>query len=192
MIAYILPIRSKGTMANTASFVMCQILVGVGSAYNTVGTIIASQASVPHQDMSSVMALLLLWSTVGSAIGYTISGSIWTSRMYNYLREYIPQTVADDEVYNYYTDLTTLFDLEWDNPTRQGAVKALANICPYFVAPVILEFINVLISFTLTDYYLGDTHNAIEDQNGRDPTNHGREKREIPTTWKGKFLYLLS
>lgn len=42
MIAYILPIRSKGTMANTASFVMCQILVGVGSAYNTVGTIIAS------------------------------------------------------------------------------------------------------------------------------------------------------
>lgn len=193
MIAYILPIRSKGTMANTASFVMCQILVGVGSAYNTVGTIIASQASVPHQDMSSVMALLLLWSTVGSAIGYTISGSIWTSRMYNYLREYISQTVADDEVYNYYTDLTTLFDLEWDNPTRQGAVKALANICPYFfVAPVILEFINVLISFTLTDYYLGDTHNAIEDQNGRDPTNHGREKREIPTTWKGKFLYLLS
>lgn len=193
MIAYILPIRSKGTMANTASFVMCQILVGVGSAYNTVGTIIASQASVPHQDMSSVMALLLLWSTVGSAIGYTISGSIWTSRMYNYLREYIPQTVADDEVYNYYTDLTTLFDLEWDSPTRQGAVKALANICPYFfVAPVILEFINVLISFTLTDYYLGDTHNAIEDQNGRDPTNHGREKREIPTTWKGKFLYLLS
>lgn len=193
MIAYILPIRSKGTMANTASFVMCQILVGVGSAYNTVGTIIASQASVPHQDMSSVMALLLLWSTVGSAIGYTISGSIWTSRMYIYLREYIPQTVADDEVYNYYTDLTTLFDLEWDSPTRQGAVKALANICPYFfVAPVILEFINVLISFTLTDYYLGDTHNAIEDQNGRDPTNHGREKREIPTTWKGKFLYLLS
>lgn len=193
MIAYILPIRSKGTMANTASFVMCQILVGVGSAYNTVGTIIASQASVPHQDMSSVMALLLLWSTVGSAIGYTISGSIWTSRMYIYLREYIPQTVADDEVYNYYTDLTTLFDLEWDSPTRQGTVKALANICPYFfVAPVILEFINVLISFTLTDYYLGDTHNAIEDQNGRDPTNHGREKREIPTTWKGKFLYLLS
>lgn len=193
MIAYTLPLRSQGTMANTGSFVMCQILTGLGSAYDTVGTVISSQASVPHQDMSSVMALLLLWSTVGSAIGYTISGLVWTSRMYNFLREALPLSVTDDEVYAYYTDLTSLYDVPWDSPVRQGAVKALANISPYlFAAPVALEFLNFLISFMQTNYYLGDTHNAIEDQHGKDPTNPDREKREIPDTWKGKLLYLFS
>lgn len=193
MIAYCIPLRAQGTMPNTASFVMCQILTGVGSAYDTVGTVISSQASVPHQDMSLVMALLLLWSTIGSSIGYTISGSIWTSKVYTYLRENIPLNVSDDDVYSYYTDFTTLFDVPWDDPTRQGAVKAMASICPYFfAAPVALEFLNFLIAFMQTNYYLGDTHNAIEDQNGKDPTHPDQEKQEIPSSWKGKILYLFS
>lgn len=193
MIAYCIPLRSKGTMADTASFVMCQILMGVGSAYNSIGTVISSQASVPHQDMSLVMALLLLWSTVGSAIGYTISGQIWTSRMYNNLRQFMPLSVTDDEVYEYFTDLSSLHSISWDDPVRQGAVEAIANICPYlFAAPVALEFINFLLSFMQTNYFLGDTHNAIEDQDGKDPTHPDEEKKEIPDTWKGKLLYLFS
>lgn len=193
MVAYCIPLRKKGVMPDTASFVMSQVIMGIGSAYNTIGTVISSQASVPHQDMSLVMALLLLWSTVGSAIGYVISGQIWTQRMYNLLRKYIPLSVSDDDVYNYYTDITTLADLDWDDSTRQGAVKALANICPYlFVAPVVLEFINILLSLGQTDYYLGDTHNAIEDHNGKDPTDPEKEKREIPSDWKGKIAYFLS
>ncbi|RLV86839.1 Siderophore iron transporter 3 [Meyerozyma sp. JA9] len=192
-IAYCIPLRSQETMANTGSFVMCQVLTRLGSAYDTVGTIISSQASVPHQDMSTVMTLLLLWSTVGSAIGYTISGSVWTSRMYNYLRETIPSSVTDEEVYAYYTDLSSLYYVPRYDPIRQGAVKALANICPYlFAAPVALEFLNFLISFMQTNYYLGDTHNATEDQHGKDPTNPNQEKQEIPTTWKSKLLYLFS
>ncbi|PSK35117.1 hypothetical protein C7M61_004779 [Candidozyma pseudohaemuli] len=193
MVAYCIPLRKQGTMADTASFVMCQILTGFGSAYDTVGTVISSQASVPHQDMSSVMALLLLWSTVGSSIGYVISGQIWTSRMYTFLRESLPLSVSDDEVYDYYTDLTSLYDVAWDDPVRQGAVKALANICPYlFAAPVALEFLNFLISFMQTNYYLGDTHNAIEDQDGKDPSHPEQEKREIPEGWKDKMLYLFT
>ncbi|PSK36544.1 hypothetical protein C7M61_004017 [Candidozyma pseudohaemuli] len=193
MVSYCIPLTKQGTMANTGQFVMSQIIMGIGSAYNTIGTVISSQASVPHQDMSLVMALLLLWSTVGSAIGYTISGQIWTNKMYNYLREFMPLSVTDDEVYEYYTDLSSLQALEWDDPVRQGAVKALATICPYFfVAPIVLELINLFLSFMQTDYYLGDTHNAIEDQDGKDPTDPTKEKQEIPTTWKGKILYLLS
>lgn len=193
MIAYCIPLRAQGTMPNTASFVMCQILTGLGSAYDTVGTVISSQASVPHQDMSLVMALLLFWSTMGSSIGYTISGSVWTSKIYTYLREFMPLSVTDEEVYDYYTDLNSLFDVPWDDPIRQGAVKALASICPYFfAAPVALEFLNFLIAFMQTNYYLGDTHNAIEDQDGRDPTHPDREKQETPRTWKEKILYLFS
>lgn len=105
----------------------------------------------------------------------------------------MPLSVTDEEVYDYYTDLNSLFDVPWDDPIRQGAVKALASICPYFfAAPVALEFLNFLIAFMQTNYYLGDTHNAIEDQDGRDPTHPDREKQETPRTWKEKILYLFS
>lgn len=60
MIAYCIPLRAQGTMPNTASFVMCQILTGLGSAYDTVGTVISSQASVvllviPYLEVSGLL-----------------------------------------------------------------------------------------------------------------------------------------
>lgn len=193
LIAYCIPLRAQGTIADTASFVMCQALMGVGSAYNSVATTISSQASVPHQDMSLVMAMLLLWSTVGSAIGYSISAPIWTSKMLKYMREFIPKTYTDDEVLAYYTDMDSVRALPFNSEVRQGTIKAMSYIAPYFFAPPIaLEFINVFLSFMQTNYYLGDTHNAVEDQNGKDPTNPDREKREKPKTTKEKILYLFS
>ncbi|CUM67100.1 uncharacterized protein PRCAT00004789001 [Priceomyces carsonii] len=193
LIAYCIPLRAQGTMADTGSFVMCQVLMGVGSAYNSVGTVISSQASVPHQDMSLVMALLLLWSTVGSAIGYAISAPIWSSKIPNYMREFIPKTYTDEEVYAYYTDMSSVRALPFNSEVRQGTIKAMAYVAPYFFAPPIaLEFINIFLSFMQTNYYLGDTHNAVEDQHGKDPTNPDKEKKEIPKTTKEKILYLFS
>lgn len=53
------------------------------------------------------MALLLLWPTIGSSIGYKFSGSVWTSKIYTYLRKFMPVSVTDEEVYIYYTDLNS-------------------------------------------------------------------------------------
>lgn len=88
-VADCLPLRRKGELADTASFVMCQVYVGLGSAYNTIGTSVSAQAPVPHQDMSLVMTLLLSWATNGSSIGYSISAPIWTSNMPGLMRKFI-------------------------------------------------------------------------------------------------------
>lgn len=192
LVAYCLPLRLKGHLADTASFVMCQILVGVGSAYNTIGTTVSAQASVPHQDMSLVMALLLLWSTIGSAIGYSISAPIWTSNMPGLMRRFIPASVSDDEVFAYYTDMSSIRALPFDSEVRQGTIEAMTNITPYlFAPPVAMEFVNIFLSLMQTNYFLGDTHNAIEDQDGKDPRNFG-EKKEVPKGLKEKVFYLFS
>lgn len=47
----------------------------MGGACSVVGSKVASQASVPHQDMATVMALLALWTSVGSAIGSAAGAS---------------------------------------------------------------------------------------------------------------------
>ena len=189
-VSYCLPLRAQGTTANTGLYVMCQVLMGFGSAYSTIGTQISSQASVPHQDLSLVMSLLLLWSTVGSAIGYTISAPIWSSKLPGYLRRFIPDTYSDEEVFGFYSDVSSLRALPYDSDARQGAIKAYSYVAVYmFAPPIALEFLNFLISFMQTNYYLGDTHNAIEGQNGKDPTKPDQEKYE-PKTTKEKILYL--
>lgn len=192
MVSYCIPLRAQGTTANTASFVMCQVIMGFGSAYSTIGTSISSEASVPHQDLSLVMALLLLWSNIGYSIGSTISGAVWTNRVPGYMREFIPSTYTDEEVYAYYTDMSLLRELPIDNEARQGATKAFSYVAVYlFAPPIALEFVNFLLSFFQTNYYLGDTQNAIEDQNGQSPINPDKEFVK-PETMKEKILYLLN
>jgi hypothetical protein len=56
------------------------LLFCLGS-FNVVGARVGSQASVPHEDMASVIALLSLWSTLGSSVGSAVSSAIWTNEM---------------------------------------------------------------------------------------------------------------
>lgn len=80
--------------------------------------------------------------------------------------------------------------MPFDSDARQGATKAFTYVAIFmFAPPIAMEFINFLLSFFQTNFYLGDTHNAIEDQNGKDPTNPDEEIR-VPQTTKEKFLYL--
>ena len=50
----------------------------MGGAFSVVGSRVASQASVPHQDLATVIALLSLWTQLGSAIGGAIAAGVWT------------------------------------------------------------------------------------------------------------------
>lgn len=83
---------------------MSQFLSGAGSAFSSLGSQIASQASVPHQDLALVCALLLLWSSVGGAIGEAVAGQYWGSHMPENLRKYLPASVSDEEVSSFYDD----------------------------------------------------------------------------------------
>lgn len=46
-----------------------------------IGALVGSQASVPHQDMASVIAAFSLWSFLGSSVGDAIASGIWTGKM---------------------------------------------------------------------------------------------------------------
>lgn len=50
----------------------------LGGAFSVVGSRVASQASVPHQDMAQVIALLSLWTSLGGSLGTSIAAAVWT------------------------------------------------------------------------------------------------------------------
>ena len=64
-------------LRSDAALVWTQILISLGGAFSVVGSRVATQASVPHQDMATVIALLALWTRIGGAIGSAIATAIW-------------------------------------------------------------------------------------------------------------------
>lgn len=194
ILGYGISIRPQGTIASTGNYVMAQLLIGSGASLAVVGTRVSAQASVPHNDMSNVIALVSLWSSIGNAIGSAISGAIWTSKLPAYLREFMPASTTDAEITKYFTNLNTIRALDYQSPERQGIITAYSYVYMYFfVITFALEFISLFAAFFQTNYYLGDTHNAIEDQHGKDNIKPEEENhREIPKTWKGKLQYALT
>jgi hypothetical protein len=75
----------------TAAFAIIPVLIAFGGSCSVVGTRVASQASVPHQDLGQVIAQLALWTRLGGAVGSAIASTVWQRNMQdNMRREGVP------------------------------------------------------------------------------------------------------
>lgn len=88
----------------TAVFVSAQVVAGMGvrviinraiprltmqGAMSVIGSQVAVQASVPHQDMGLASANLALWTSVGGAIGNAIAAAMWNDRLPKNIDKYL-------------------------------------------------------------------------------------------------------
>jgi hypothetical protein len=179
---------------NDAAMVISLILIGAGGAMSVVGSRVASQASVPHQDVALAISLLSLWSKVGSAIGSAIVAVIWSSQMPSQLRRHLPDTATEEDVAAFFGDIKsirTLYDI--DDPMRRGAIEAYRHTLYYCIVPAVcLAFIPLVAACFQSNYYLGKQQNAVTNV-GNDglplskDDNH-REKLSPPKNRKEAFL----
>ncbi|KAI7204395.1 hypothetical protein KC316_g1993 [Hortaea werneckii] len=116
---------------STARLVCSQVLFGFGS-FVVIGTRVASQASVPHEDVATVIANLALWSTLGSSVGASIASAIWSNLMLGYMREEMPNTPAAT-LQKIYGSITVLHSRPFDDPVRQGGIRAYSKVLDYYL-----------------------------------------------------------
>ncbi|KFY43593.1 hypothetical protein V494_01907 [Pseudogymnoascus sp. VKM F-4513 (FW-928)] len=132
---------------STAALAMSQIIVGIGSV-SVFGARLGEQASVPHKDLASAIAIASLWTTIGSSVGYTISTTIWTAHMLEYMREECPAGTPDSILTAIYGSISVLrTDYGWEDPIRKGAIAAYTRTNGLIVTAVY--------------YYLGKQQNAV-------------------------------
>lgn len=109
---------------STGTLAVAQILTGI-SAFTDVGSRVAAQASVPHEDMASVLASYFLWSYIGRAAGNSIASSVWTSKMLQYMREECPPDTPEKTLRDIYGSIKVLrTDYSPQSPIREGAIRA--------------------------------------------------------------------
>lgn len=160
-IGYAILLNGARSTENTVALAFSQVLLGMG-AFTVIGARVGSQASVPHEDLASVIALLSLWSTIGSSIGSTICASIWQANMKTYLHEELPD-VPDASINKIYGSIKILrTQYEWNDPVRQGAITAYTRVNGLiFIAATAIAFVPVVGSMLMPNYYLGKQQNAV-------------------------------
>ncbi|KAL4819948.1 siderophore iron transporter mirB [Aspergillus spinulosporus] len=69
---------------------MCQIFLAVGGGTMILIEQVAVLAASSHEDYAAMLALLSTFGNIGSAVGSSVSGAIWTNTLPEKLREYLP------------------------------------------------------------------------------------------------------
>ncbi|KAF4953350.1 hypothetical protein FSARC_12401 [Fusarium sarcochroum] len=176
---------------NTVALVISMVLIGLGGSMSVVGSRVASEASVPHQDVALVISLLSLWSRIGSAIGSAVVSVIWPNKMPGELREHLPASANETDLQTLFSSVTKIRTLyEFDNPMRQGAITAYRNSLWYcLVVALGLAYINLFAAFFQTNYFLGKQQNAVtnvgndglpleEENRNLEPLPPSKDKKE--------------
>ncbi|KAL1689797.1 hypothetical protein GGG16DRAFT_93155 [Schizophyllum commune] len=144
---------------STVVLVMAQVISCLGGSFSVVGSQVAVQASVPHQDMALAAAILSLWTGIGGGIGSAISASVWNDNVPANLAKYIGDTHNATEIADIFGSIIIARDTE----PHDLVVKAYGDsIRPLFIAALVLSIVPILAGFYTTNFYLGTQHNAIE------------------------------
>ncbi|GMM33709.1 hypothetical protein DASC09_010340 [Saccharomycopsis crataegensis] len=138
------------------------IITSFGDAANVMGTQIAAQAAVPHQDMAATISVLSLYSSIGAAIGTAITAAIWNSKMPGALLKYVPDATKATEFFESVSDIHAE---PWGSANRLGAIKAYQEVNHVlFCMGVGVSSIMLIGVVFQSNFYLGDQQNCVEGE----------------------------
>lgn len=103
--------------------VMCQVLIAIGGSTLMITEQMAVMAVAKHGEVASLIALLGLSSAVGTGIGSSVSGAIWTNTVYVELLRLLPDNAKHlaEEIYE---NLELQLSYPVGSPVREATMQA--------------------------------------------------------------------
>jgi hypothetical protein len=108
---------------NIGYVIMCQIFIAFSGGGLVICQQMAVMASVPHANVAGILALLGLFSSIGSAIGSSISGAIWTNTFPGALLAALPDDAKADYL-TIYSSLTVQLSYARGTDVRDAIIDA--------------------------------------------------------------------
>ncbi|KAF2158825.1 hypothetical protein M409DRAFT_61330 [Zasmidium cellare ATCC 36951] len=191
LIGYAMQLHGDRSTQSTAILVISQIILGFG-AFSVVGGRVASQVSVPHEDLSQVIAQLSLWSSLSSSIGGTIGAVVWENEMLPNMRDECPSSTSAATLRKIYGSIKSLRDYPFDSTIRQCGITAYTQTNgTLFIITCCIAILSIVFCFLLPDYYLGTRHNVASDtrpdgDSAHEDIAHRGPQTQSTTLW-GRF-----
>lgn len=124
--------------------------------------VVAAQVVVPHVEMPQVTALVLLCTFVGSSVGNTVAGAIYTGSFKDALHKHLGSQVTDDIINAVYDSITSL-DIPAPGSVQRTAVNlAYSDVLRDITySAVATSALCVMIAFFVPNLRLKEARNLL-------------------------------
>lgn len=132
-------------------------LMGFGAGFFTYPTQVSITTCTNHEYMAVIISLYLSSYNVGLAIGASVSGAIWTNKMYPTILKKFVEAGLDTEIaaQAYEAPFTFIITYVWGTPERIAVVLAYAEVQRYLcIAGLVLCFPMLVCTLFLRDHKL--------------------------------------
>ncbi|PSN71799.1 siderophore iron transporter-like protein [Corynespora cassiicola Philippines] len=133
---------------NIGYIVMCQIFVALGGGVLVVSEQTTLMAVSKQQDFPALLACESMVISIGSAIGSTIAGAIWTGVFPVKLMKYLPADAMDNFT-NIYGEMTTQSSYPWGSPARDAINRSYAETQRYMLIAATCIYSLMFVSIAL-------------------------------------------
>lgn len=107
--------------------VICQVLKAISPGTINMCEQLAVVAVVSHKEISVMLALIGLASSVGYSVDVAISGAIWTNQLPGFLADHLPEENLPD-LMTIFGSLPVQLSFDWCSLTREGIVTAYGQV----------------------------------------------------------------
>ncbi|KAI1471295.1 MFS general substrate transporter [Daldinia caldariorum] len=123
-IGLLIHFRQPGT--HLGWIIMCEILYAFAGGACVIGEQMAVMAAAAHQHVAVVLAMEGMFSSVGGAIGGTVSAAIWTGVFPTALAKYLPAE-SQANLTAIYSQLPVQLSYPVGSPTRDAIILAYGD-----------------------------------------------------------------
>ena len=145
------------------------VLLGFGAGFFIYATQALIQSCTSHKNMAVATAAYLSLYNVGSALGASISGAVWTQTLYKRLLQYMGDEALATRAYG--SPFEFIVDYPWGTPVRNEMVQAYREVQKVLcVIGICLVAPMLLLLFFLRDHQLALTQELkdIEEKEAKD------------------------
>lgn len=106
--------------------IMCQVMIAFAGGTMIIVQQVAVLAAADHNNAASSLAFLNVFGNMGSAVGSSISGAVWTHTLPAALKKYLPASALPDWE-AIYDDVDMQLSYPIGSATRTGIINAYAE-----------------------------------------------------------------
>jgi len=158
-----LMLHSKGARGSTAELVIVQALQGLGGGIAAVVSQTSAQASVPHQDLASVTAVILLFAEIGGAIGTAVVSAVWRNIMPGQLQLRLAGLTDEATIDGIYASISTAATYPYGSPIRTATIEAYDyTMRIILIAATVFAIVPPILVLMMREMTFGDQQNDVE------------------------------
>lgn len=160
--AVLLDVGPLGT-TQTSKLIASVLLLSFGGL-TVGGARIASQAAVPHRDLTTAIFTVSFWSSFGSSCGAAVAATVWQQKMPRNLAIELPNETAARRK-ELFGSIKKARSLAFNSEARQGVIRAFQRTNGIlFTMAACLAVLPLILTFFVPNYWLGEQHNLVDNK----------------------------